>query len=94
MFRLDPEDPTNMHHRRNAHDLFDVTDLSVDDQSVTIAYTVPPGALERLEAPQPPLERERLAGIDHIVVLMMENRCFRPPARATGPTARPPTSTP
>ena len=85
-FRLDPEDPTKNTTRIGLSEtlttwlvggLFDVTDLSVDDQSVTIAYTVPPGALEPFpEAPQPPLEPGRLAGIDHIVVLMMENRSF------------------
>jgi phospholipase C len=38
---------------------------------------VPPGQLEPFpEEAQPPLEPGRLAGIDHIVVLMMENRSF------------------
>jgi hypothetical protein len=44
---------------------------------LTVDYILPRGQLEPFpEDPQPPLEPGRLATIDHIVVLMMENRSF------------------
>ena len=85
-FRIDQDDPTTSETRDGLSTivttwlvggLFDVTDVSTDGQRVTIAYDVPPGGLEPFpETPQPPLDPGRLAGIDHIVVLMMENRSF------------------
>jgi len=42
-----------------------------------VNYIIPPGQLEPFpETPQPPLGPGLLANIDHIVVLMMENRSF------------------
>ncbi|MBS0151481.1 MAG: VCBS repeat-containing protein [Nitrospira sp.] len=56
---------------------FMVLGVAGDDQSLTITYVIPPGQLEPFpEHPQPPLDPGRLANIDHIVVLMMENRSF------------------
>jgi phospholipase C len=56
---------------------FYVMGVSSDPQSLTIDYIIPPGQLEPFpETPQPPLEPGLLANIDHIVVLMMENRSF------------------
>ena len=50
---------------------------AADAQSLTIDYVIPPGQLEPFpENPQPPLDPGPLANIDHIVVLMMENRSF------------------
>lgn len=54
-----------------------VLGVSSDDQSLMIDYILPPGQLEPFpEKPQPPLEPGLPANIDHIVVLMMENRSF------------------
>ncbi|MDQ3258437.1 MAG: hypothetical protein M3R15_31885, partial [Acidobacteriota bacterium] len=49
-----------------------------NSQTLTITYIVPQsGRVEPFpEYPQPPLDPGRLANIDHIVVLMMENRSF------------------
>jgi phospholipase C len=56
---------------------FYVVGVSSDNQSLTIDYIIPPGQLEPFpENPQPPLDPGLLANIDHIVVLMMENRSF------------------
>ena len=56
---------------------FLVTSVTSDDQSLFIDYILPPGQLEPFpETPQAPLEPGLLANIDHIVVLMMENRSF------------------
>jgi phospholipase C len=56
---------------------FYVTGVSSDAQSLSIDYIIPPGQLEPFpENPQPPLDPGLLANIDHIVVLMMENRSF------------------
>jgi phospholipase C len=60
---------------------FDIVGISSNDQSLTINYTVPDGQLPPFpENPQPPLPpldpAEPLAQIEHIVVLMMENRSF------------------
>jgi len=56
---------------------FYVVGISGDDQWLIIDYILPPGQLEPFpENPQPPLESGLLANIDHIVVLMMENRSF------------------
>lgn len=56
---------------------FQVTKLSNDEKELTIEYLVPPGQLEPFPVtPQPPLDPGLLANIDHIVVLMMENRSF------------------
>lgn len=56
---------------------FLVTAATNDEQSLYIDYIVPPGQLEPFpETPQAPLEPGLLANIDHIVVLMMENRSF------------------
>jgi phospholipase C len=56
---------------------FLVTKLTNEEQGLTIEYLVPPVQVEPFpEAPQPPLDPGRLANIDHIVVLMMENRSF------------------
>jgi phospholipase C len=56
---------------------FQVLSLASDDQSLIIDYLLPLGQLEPFpENPQPPLDPGRLANIDHIVVLMMENRSF------------------
>jgi len=56
---------------------FYVVGISNDNQSLIIDYILPPGQPEPFpETPQPPLEPGLLANIDHIVVLMMENRSF------------------
>jgi phospholipase C len=56
---------------------FQVTRVSNDDKNLTIEYLVPPGQLEPFpEHPQLALDPGLLANIDHIVVLMMENRSF------------------
>ena len=56
---------------------FYVLGVSSDDHALTIDYILPPGQLEPFpENPQPPLDPGLLANIDHIVVLMMENRSF------------------
>jgi len=56
---------------------FHVIGVSSDSQALTIDYIIPPGQLEPFpENPQPSLDPGRLANIDHIVVLMMENRSF------------------
>jgi phospholipase C len=56
---------------------FQVLGLASDNQSLSIEYLVPLGQLEPFpESPQLPLEPGLLANIDHIVVLMMENRSF------------------
>ncbi|WKJ90064.1 alkaline phosphatase family protein [Methylomonas montana] len=56
---------------------FQVTGVSSDNESLFIDYIVPPDQLEPFpENPQPPLDPGLLANIDHIVVLMMENRSF------------------
>lgn len=56
---------------------FQVTKVSNDEKDLTIDYLVPPGQLEPFpEHSQSPLEPGLLAHIDHIVVLMMENRSF------------------
>ena len=56
---------------------FTVLGVTGDEQALTISYIIPPGQLEPFpEHPQPPLDPGRLANIDHIVVLMMENRSF------------------
>lgn len=56
---------------------FPVADVASDGQTLTIDYIVRPGQLEPFpESPQPPLDPGALANIDHIVVLMMENRSF------------------
>jgi phospholipase C len=56
---------------------FHVLSVASDNQAVTIDYILPLGQLEPFpENPQPPLEPGLLRNIDHIVVLMMENRSF------------------
>jgi phospholipase C len=56
---------------------FYVAGVSNDDQSLVIDYIIPPGQLEPFpENPQLPLDQGLLANIEHIVVLMMENRSF------------------
>src|SRR5262249_11216598 len=56
---------------------FYVVGVASDSQALTIDYIIPLGQLEPFpENPQPPLEPGPLANIDHIVVLMMENRSF------------------
>src|SRR5215467_8635602 len=56
---------------------FYVVGIANDDHSLMIDYIVPPGQLEPFpENPQPALKPGPLANIDHIVVLMMENRSF------------------
>jgi phospholipase C len=56
---------------------FHVVTVANDSRAVTIDYILPLGQLEPFpEVPQPPLDRGLLANIDHIVVLMMENRSF------------------
>jgi hypothetical protein len=56
---------------------FYVVGVSSDDQALSIEYILPPGQLEPFpEVPQPPLDPGLLANIDHIVVLMMDNRSF------------------
>ena len=56
---------------------FTVVGIASDAETLTIDYIIPPGQLEPFpESSQPPLDPGRLANIDHIVVLMMENRSF------------------
>lgn len=56
---------------------FYVTNVASDGQSLIVDYIIPPGQLEPFpENPQDALEPGLLANIDHIVVLMMENRSF------------------
>ncbi len=56
---------------------FHVVTVASSNQAVTIDYVLPLGQLEPFpENPQPPLDPGLLANIDHIVVLMMENRSF------------------
>ncbi len=56
---------------------FHVVGVEGNEQELTITYIVPPGQIEPFpENLQPPLDPGRLANIDHIVVLMMENRSF------------------
>jgi phospholipase C len=56
---------------------FHVTGVSSNAEALIIDYLVPPGGLEPFpEEPQLPLDPGLLANIDHIVVLMMENRSF------------------
>ena len=56
---------------------FYVTNAVSDGQSLIVDYIIPPGQLEPFpENPQDALEPGLLANIDHIVVLMMENRSF------------------
>ena len=55
---------------------FRVFDVRSDGRHLTIGY-IANGELEPFaEHPQPPLDPGRLSNIDHIVVLMMENRSF------------------
>jgi hypothetical protein len=54
-----------------------VTGVSHDGQKLTIQYIIPPGQLEPFpENPQAPLDQGLLKNIEHIVVVMMENRSF------------------
>jgi phospholipase C len=56
---------------------FHVTRVSNDDKDLTIEFLVPLDQLEPFpEHPQAPLDSGLMANIDHIVVLMMENRSF------------------
>ena len=56
---------------------FEVTRVSSNEKELIIDYLVPAGQLEPFpEDPQQPLDPGPLANIDHIVVLMMENRSF------------------
>ena len=56
---------------------FVVVAVEGNDQALLIDYLLPLGQLEPFpENPQPPLDPGLLANIDHIVVLMMENRSF------------------
>lgn len=56
---------------------FAVTKVSSNDRELIIDYVLPPGQLEPFpEEPQRPLAPGPLSNIDHIVVLMMENRSF------------------
>jgi len=56
---------------------FYVLGAASDDQSMTVDYIIPAGQLEPFpENPQPPMNPGLLANIDHIIVLMMENRSF------------------
>jgi phospholipase C len=56
---------------------FHVLAVASNSREVTIDYILPLGQLEPFpETPQLPLDPGRLANIDHIVVLMMENRSF------------------
>ena len=56
---------------------FYVTGVASTAEELTIDYIIPPGQLEPFpETPQLPLDPGPLANIDHIVVLMMENRSF------------------
>ncbi|MBM4257614.1 MAG: hypothetical protein FJ147_17195 [Deltaproteobacteria bacterium] len=56
---------------------FHVVAVEGNEQTLTIHYIIPRGQLAPFpENPQPPLDPGRLANIDHVVVLMMENRSF------------------
>ena len=56
---------------------FYVTGISNDGQKLTIEYIIPPGQLEPFpENPQVSLDQGLLKNIEHIVVVMMENRSF------------------
>jgi phospholipase C len=55
---------------------FPVIGVEGNDQALSIDYLVPRGIEPFPENAQPPLDRGLLANIDHIVVLMMENRSF------------------
>ena len=56
---------------------FYVMGVSSDGQALRIDYILPPGQLEPFpEAPQAPLDPGLLKNIEHIVVVMMENRSF------------------
>ena len=56
---------------------FHVMTVATSGPSVTIDYVLPLGQLEPFpEKPQPALDPGLLANIDHVVVLMMENRSF------------------
>jgi phospholipase C len=56
---------------------FHVVSVASDSERATVEYVLPPRQLEPFpENPQPPLDPGLLANIDHIVVLMMENRSF------------------
>ena len=56
---------------------FRVIAVEGNDRELSIDYMLPPDMLEPFpEIAQPPLDRGGLANIDHIVVLMMENRSF------------------
>jgi phospholipase C len=56
---------------------FKVVGYANDGQQLTIDYVIPPDQLEPFpEEPQKPLSPGALASIDHIVVLMQENRSF------------------
>jgi phospholipase C len=54
-----------------------VVGLACDGETLSFDYIIPPGQVEPFpEQPQTPLQRGRLEPIEHIVVLMMENRSF------------------
>jgi phospholipase C len=56
---------------------FHVIGVASDGQALTVDYVLPLGQLEPFpENPQHPLDPGRLANVDHVVVLMMENRSF------------------
>ncbi len=56
---------------------FYVMGVATNGQELTIDYILPLGQLEPFpEDPQAPLDQGRLNNIEHIVVLMMENRSF------------------
>jgi phospholipase C len=56
---------------------FYVVGVVSNAEALIIDYIIPPGQLEPFpETPQLPLDPGPLANIDHIVVLMMENRSF------------------
>jgi phospholipase C len=56
---------------------FYVLNATSDGQSLIVDYIIPPGQLEPFpEDPQDPLDPGLLANIDHVIVLMMENRSF------------------
>ncbi len=56
---------------------YHVLGVASEDQVLSIDYIIPPGQIEPFpDNPQPPLEPGLLSNIDHIVVLMMENRSF------------------
>ncbi|MGO1070087.1 phospholipase C [Lysobacter sp. CA199] len=54
-----------------------VTQVFGEGNALVVEYIQPPQQVEAFpEHPQPPLDPGTLAGIEHIVVLMMENRSF------------------